>query len=242
MNLAIFDIDGTLTRTLSVDAECYIRAFADEFGLSGFSADWGSYRNYTDSGIADEIFAGSFGRSLEAGEHQRLIARFLFLLSTRKSDNPALFGEVPGAGETLSRLRREPDWKIAIATGCWLESARFKLESAGVDFQGMPLATADDSMIRSRIFRIALKRARQYYRIRHFERVVYVGDGVWDLAMTRELQHPFIGIAEGEKATRLRELGAGVILPDLRDYEAFLNALETAPVPGESGSRSHVDM
>ncbi len=42
MNLAIFDIDGTLTRTLSVDAECYIRAFADEFGLSGFNADWGS--------------------------------------------------------------------------------------------------------------------------------------------------------------------------------------------------------
>ncbi|HOO78137.1 MAG TPA: haloacid dehalogenase-like hydrolase [bacterium] len=232
MNLAIFDVDGTLTKTLDVDAECFVEAFAQEFGITGFSTDWGSYQHYTDSGIADQIYAEATGAGLDAEAHQRLINRFMLLLSSRANDEPELFGEVDGAGETLERLKAEGAWKIAICTGCWLESARYKLQKAGIDPGGIPLATADDSMVRSRIFRMALKRSRQCYRVRHFDRVVYVGDGVWDVAMTRELDHPFIGIGRGDRADRLRGLGAGVVFPDLSDYPAFRRALEEATVPG----------
>jgi len=235
VNLAIFDIDGTLARTVSVDEECYLQAFADEFGIEGINTDWGSYPSYTDSGMADHIFQEKTGESLPTELHQRLIDRFIFLLSRRRHDNPEQFAEVPGAARTLALLREEPNWKIALSTGCWLESARFKLQAAGIDISGIPLATADDSMVRTRIFRMALKRARQFYGIKHFERVVYVGDGTWDAILCRELNHPFVAIADGNSRERLRREGARTFLADYREYDLFLQALEEASVPEAKG-------
>ncbi len=232
MNLVIFDIDGTLTRTLLVDEECYTQAFADEFDITGFSTDWGAYDHYTDSGIAEQIYSEHTGSSIPAPEHQRLIERFVFLLSSRNSDQPGLFEEVPGASGILEQLRRNDIWKAALATGCWLESARFKLRTAGLDFSGLPMATADDSMVRSKIFRIALKRARSLYKIKHFDRVVYVGDGTWDVRMCSELRHPFIGVATEKKTEELANLGARSIIPDYLNQERFFSELETADIPG----------
>ncbi len=33
--LALFDIDGTLTQSNEIDTDCFVGAFADEFGESG---------------------------------------------------------------------------------------------------------------------------------------------------------------------------------------------------------------
>ena len=33
MHLVIFDIDGTLTETMKVDEECFVRSFNDVFGF-----------------------------------------------------------------------------------------------------------------------------------------------------------------------------------------------------------------
>ncbi|MHC5724190.1 MAG: hypothetical protein ACYTXY_08540 [Nostoc sp.] len=35
MQLVIFDIDGTLTNTYKIDENCFVRAFALEFGIFG---------------------------------------------------------------------------------------------------------------------------------------------------------------------------------------------------------------
>jgi beta-phosphoglucomutase-like phosphatase (HAD superfamily) len=34
MHLVMFDIDGTLTKTVRIDEECFARSFSDVFGLS----------------------------------------------------------------------------------------------------------------------------------------------------------------------------------------------------------------
>jgi phosphoglycolate phosphatase-like HAD superfamily hydrolase len=52
-----------------------------------------------------------------------------------------------------------------------------------------------------------------------------VGDGVWDVRAARELGWRFIGIAAGEQAERLREAGAGLIVPNYCPVEAFLALL-----------------
>ena len=232
MKLVIFDVDGTLTRTVEVDSACFVQAFADEFKITDINTDWARYEHYTDSGIADEIFRQKLGRALSPEEHIKLIDRFLFLLGKNAKTSPELFGEIPGAKKTLLRLENEPGWKMAIATGCWLDSAFFKLEKAGIRPQGIPIASADDSMIREKIARLSRKRARSLYRVRHFQRVVYVGDGIWDVRMARRLEIPFLGVGDEEKQKYLSRAGAEHFLPDLRDYDLFLRKLDEADVPG----------
>jgi len=231
MKLVIFDVDGTLTRTVEVDSACFVQAFADEFKITGIDTDWAGYENYTDSGIADEIFRQKLGRALSPEEHVKLIDRFLFLLGKSAKTSPELFGEIPGANKALRLLEKEPDWKKAIATGCWLDSALFKLEKAGIRLKEIPVASADDSMIREKIVRLCRKRARSLYRVRHFRRLVYVGDGIWDVRICARLKIPFLAVADGERRKMLSRAGAAHFLPDFSDYELFLRKLEEAVVP-----------
>lgn len=232
-SLVIFDVDGTLTRTLRVDDDCFTRAFAAEFGVTGIDTDWDSYDSYTDTGIAGEIFRDRLGRPPSLEESARLVERFMALLREEAAAEPGLFQEIPGAAETLTRLREQKDWEISLATGCWLPSALFKLEQAGISGEGIPLATSDDSPVREEIVRLALARSRRFYRTGRFERVVYVGDGVWDVRMSSELKIAFIGIADPKESKLLQSQGAAVIRPDLRNYPGFLRDLARAAVPGK---------
>ncbi len=56
MQLAIFDIDGTLANTNPVDARCYVRAVHDELGVDLSNARWSDFTFVTDSGISVQVF------------------------------------------------------------------------------------------------------------------------------------------------------------------------------------------
>ena len=43
MHLVMFDIDGTLTETMKVDEECFVRSFKDVFGFADINTDWSHY-------------------------------------------------------------------------------------------------------------------------------------------------------------------------------------------------------
>jgi len=43
MQLVIFDIDGTLTDTNKVDADCFVRAFYEEFNILHINQNWQYY-------------------------------------------------------------------------------------------------------------------------------------------------------------------------------------------------------
>jgi hypothetical protein len=40
MNLAIFDIDGTLTESVAVDEVCFVQAFRDVLGIERINTNW----------------------------------------------------------------------------------------------------------------------------------------------------------------------------------------------------------
>ena len=40
MNLAIFDIDGTLTESVAVDEVCFVQAFRDVLGIGSINTNW----------------------------------------------------------------------------------------------------------------------------------------------------------------------------------------------------------
>ena len=68
MRLVVFDIDGTLTDTMGVDATCFVRALSEVCGFSDIDADWSRYKHATDAGIFNEIFQPRVGRLPTADE------------------------------------------------------------------------------------------------------------------------------------------------------------------------------
>jgi phosphoglycolate phosphatase-like HAD superfamily hydrolase len=222
MYLVMFDIDGTLTETMKVDEECFVRSFKDVFGFAEIDTDWSHYPHMTDSGIFHDIFTSRIGRSPTAQDVSRFRQHFIQLLAAASSESP--FAPVAGADRLLSRLAQGGSHRVSLATGGWRDPARLKMASAGMCFDNHPAASADDALDRESIIRLSNQRAAERYR-ESFACTVYVGDGVWDARACRGVGIPFIGIATGSRATRLSAEGAVCVLPDFSDADIFLSTL-----------------
>jgi len=229
MRLAVFDIDGTLTDTNAVDDECFLWAIAKVLDLDAARLDWSAAPHITDAAIAGWLCERHCGRTAAPAELTRMTAIFVDRLQAELAASPARFAPVAGAIGVLQDLSAA-GWTTALATGGWGASARLKLAAAGVSTDDVPLVCADDALTREDLLRLALARATEQTR-GGFERVVSVGDGVWDVRAAAAVGWPFVGVARGAQADRLRAAGADVVLPDLVDRSALLRALERAGVP-----------
>lgn len=209
----------------------FFPALRQELGLSGHSGDWTQYAEPTSEGVFDEIIRKHHGRPMRPDEKQRVQTRLEQLMRA------ALFGEtgriVPTAGapELLRQLKADPSWRLAIATGNWLKEGTVKLESAGLDALDLPIATSDDVRERRRILPLAVDRAKERYKVSDFSRVVYVGDGVWDVASARANGINFLGVGPESRIARLSAAGARSSVKDFADLPAVLTALRTCEVP-----------
>ena len=225
MKLAIFDIDGTLTKTDGVDGLCVVKAFFDSHQIADIDTDWTNYKYVTDSGITFEIFTERLRRAPNEQDIAVFKSCFIKNLSDFTVKDKSLFAEIPNAGLMLENLKAEKDWAIALATGCYYDSAKLKLEQANIDIEDYPNATADDAVSREEILQIAIEKSLKHYRQKEFEKIVSIGDGVWDVKTAKNLGLDFIGIAGGEHAEGLRKEGAEFIIEDFRDYELFIENL-----------------
>ncbi len=215
--LIIFDIDGTLCDTHAVDASCYAETIEHVVGRSLATVDWSSYPEATNAAIARDFLRECGEQEIEIRERQ-IREEFVRRLEDRGRRDPGLFRPIDGALEIINDLRRK-NYSIAIATGCWQESAHAKLRLAGFDVNGVPFASSSDTRRRADIIALAAARAG-----RVVSDAVYVGDGVWDVKAARELGMRFIGI--GKKHELLREHGARSVLASFGDGKAFYDALK----------------
>jgi phosphoglycolate phosphatase-like HAD superfamily hydrolase len=108
---------------------------------------------------------------------------------------------------------------MAVATGNFSGSGRFKLRSAGLNPEGVPMASADDGIHRPQLLQTALRRASSGVTI---ARTLYVGDWTWDIRAAKALDWEFIGIGDEEGEKVLHAEGATRVL---RDFRNFLNEL-----------------
>jgi phosphoglycolate phosphatase-like HAD superfamily hydrolase len=236
MQLAIFDVDGTLANTNPVDAQCFVRAVAEELGVDLRTAKWSDFTYVTDSGITLQIFQRHFGRAPLAEEVSRLQRRFRDLLAESAQRQPESFTAVAGAASALQRLVRDRDWTVAIATGSWQACASVKLQAAGIDIAGIPAAFADDGIAREEILAAAQARACTAHRVARFHRVVSIGDAPWDVRAARRLGLPFAGVRAHGDPAELREGGASHVLRDFTDFNLLLRTLAEAQVPAPDAS------
>lgn len=223
MQLVLFDVDGTLTRSQSIDAEIYLRSLADVFGFADVDSDWSSYSHTTDWGILHEIFETRFGRAPTPSELSAFRTHFVNAIAASALHAP--FREIGGAGQALHQLAGLSLYRVGLATGGWSESARCKMRSAGMHYDAFLSASADDAMSRVSIMQIAIDRIVAHGDGHHPDSIVYVGDGIWDAHACRQLKLPFIGIAAGAHAEKLRQEGAHAVFPDYANMAEFCAAL-----------------
>ena len=222
MNLAIFDIDGTLVHENRVEDACFVGALRESFGFDAVDADWTLYDDVTDTGLVHQLCTQRFGRRANAEEMRRFRDVYSAALVERLVDGDG--GAIPGAITFLEKLRANPEWRIAMATGNFGRLALHKLRRAGIAAADLPMATADDAPRRSDLIRLATARAEDQYGIRSFQHIVSIGDAPWDLRTARELQMPFVAIGE-----RCGTPSSGsAVLTDYLDAEGMMLHLESA--------------
>jgi phosphoglycolate phosphatase-like HAD superfamily hydrolase len=224
--LVIFDLDGTLALTSEVDDSCWVEAAREVLGLESIETDWACYGHSTDEAIALELI--SLRTELPPTEETVHLVRDAFVRRVEAAieQDSKLFQPVPGATTVFARLE-SAGWDVAIATGGWRTTARLKLKAAGVPDAEVPAAHADDAYPREDIIRTAIERARAVSK-KVIDRVVYVGDGRWDVIATERMGIGFVGLAGGERAKVLHAAGAVDVRPDYLDFSAFLSAVDRA--------------
>lgn len=173
MHAVIFDIDGTLLQSASVDDALYRASVTAVLGPVRFRPSLSDYDFVTDSGILSQVLNDN---SLQPNPEQisGVKANFVEALSSHIRENGP-FREVPGAKKMLDSLAASEIHSVAIATGGWLDTALLKLESANFDLTHLPLATSDDHFERTEIMQLALSRLGS-----EFNSITYYGDGPWD--------------------------------------------------------------
>ena len=223
MRLVIFDVDGTLTDTMTIDAHCFLSTFRDVCGFADVESDWSRYTNPTDAGILHEVFELRIGRPPSPTEMAHFREHLVALFRVAAEIRP--FDPVRGAPELLARLKQGNEYSIALATGCWADAARVKMSSAGMRYDDYPSASADDGPERDSIIKLALARAAGSNG-QKLSDVIYVGDGVWDIHACGKVGIHFLGIAANVQKEKLIVAGATHVLPDFSDQARFFASVE----------------
>ena len=226
MHLVMFDIDGTLTKSNEIDNKCFSAANQKAFNIEYVEIDWTGYKNVTDSGITIEMFERFYKRKPTQDELELLKFHFTKKLKNAFLENKDYCTEIDGAVSVFNSLKNKQDYAVALATGCWLDSAKLKLENAGFNYHDTPLATSDDSIERKEIMLISLERAKRKYDMHNFQTITYIGDGVWDYSASKDLGFNFIGIFQNNDKQMLVDAGAEFLIENFKDYKRFFEILE----------------
>lgn len=226
MNLIIFDIDGTLTNTSRVDADCFVRTYASLLDVHDLDIHWNSFPHVTDSGITQYVFHQRFNRNPQAAEIAQVHDHFMHLLREQHAADESQFAEIPGAASIIEQLKAQSEWAVTFATGCWQASAAFKMQAAGIDSAGLPAGFAEDGISREQIVQTAIDRAHVHYGQPHFEQIVSVGDGVWDVRTAKNLNLNFIGIGDPTREQLLRAEGAPHVIEHYQPMDRFYSLLQ----------------
>ena len=189
MKAIIFDIDGTLLESMSVDTELYFSAVTEVLGAVRIR-ELSDYEHVTDSGILAQVLEDN-GHAYDPSVADSI--KSVFVEGIRSHiEEVGCFPAIDGAVQFFEYVRSVSDVRVAIATGGWRESALLKLNSAGFNIDGVPLATGNDAHSRVEIMQLALRQAGD-----EVASVTYFGDAPWDQRACRELGWDLVAVGPG---------------------------------------------
>ena len=211
--LIVFDIDGTLTESVSVHVTAFV-ASLERFGFTRINTDWGSYKHISDSYIFHAQMEAHEDREPSDAERERFESIFDATYVETVGDRRTT--STPGASALLGRLDRA-GIPFCFATGSFRSAAEAKLGVfAGVECLPV-LATASEALSRQEIVGLAIAKACAKHGVASFGRILSIGDGLWDLRTAVSLGLDFVGVAHGAHRERLVAEGAKDVVESFAD-------------------------
>ncbi len=227
--LIIFDVDGTLVYSNKIDSQFFADTYQTIYKKKFPTIDWRHYPHVTDHTIFNAVIQQHFNRRAEQDEIDVFQDHFVSLLENARKERPTEFLQVPYARETIQHLLENEQYVVGIGTGGWQRPACLKLQHVGIPTDQLYLSGADGKETREDITRDAIQKATAVHR--SFERIVYVGDAIWDVTTTHNLSLNFVGIRREGDVHVLQQAGASIVLQDFSDQDRFLQAVDQATPP-----------
>jgi phosphoglycolate phosphatase len=226
--LVLWDIDHTLIENHGVNKEIYASAFEL---LTGRRAE---HPARTDGRTEPEIMRNML-RMHEIESSSDYLARMPEALESATSLKVATLRErgheLPGARAVLSALQAAPGIVQSVLSGNIQPNAVTKLSAfqldGFIDFEVGGYGSDDE--VRANLVSVAQERASSKYGIR-FDKTntVLIGDTPRDVQAGRNGGAHVVAVASGSDSIEaLRAEGAGIVLPDLRDTQAVIAAINS---------------
>lgn len=232
MELVIFDVDGTLVYSERRDSRCFAQAYEQLYSRPFPTLDWNKFPHVTDTTIFDTVIRQHFNRSHDPAEVPPFQELYLSLLRKNRQSQPHLFCEVPGAKTAVQSLGQKENQMIGIGTGGWQQPAALKLKHVGIEVDHRLLSGADGKINREAILQQTIDWAEEING-GAVTRVVYIGDAVWDVRTTRNMQIDFVGVRRLGDVDKLLDAGAQEVIQDYQDKPLFEAAVARAKPPVE---------
>ena len=227
--LVIFDIDGTLLHSNKADSICFSKAFKTIFGFELPSLDWNHYPHTMDTAILDALFKEAGMPHPNEAEVEKFKDHYVALLEEGRKVRPEGFMEVQGARQIVEKLVADENYAVGIGTGGFRKPAFVKLKHVGIDTTHLHMAFANGNYSREDMVNESVSLAKAAHH--DFEKIIYIGDGIWDVRTTRNLGIPFIGVRHKGDHQALHAEGAYHVISDYLDQEEFIDLLKKAKVP-----------
>lgn len=188
MNLIVFDIDDTLTKSENQHQLAFVKAMK-EIGVTEINQNWKEYQHHTDSYILKVNYENNFSQAFDWNMIGNFDQRMSEIMQTLEPVQ-----EIKGARNFVDYLRFEKNYALAFATGSLLQPALLKLKQATIWHVKNLISSSNQHFEREQIVADAVEKAKQYYKVEKFENIISIGDGLWDLKTARNLGVHFIGV------------------------------------------------
>jgi phosphoglycolate phosphatase-like HAD superfamily hydrolase len=221
--LLVFDIDGTLCQTKEIGDDCFVELFEKKYQCDLTGIEWENFVNVTDTALYNDLYKMQFGSDANQMEMQVFKQAYYAALLALTKTKSECFKVVEGANDFLLYCQQN-DIPIAIATGSWLDIALLKMNACGLQTQTIPISSSDDDDTRTGIVTSAIEKSEKQYHIEGFEKVIYFGDGLWDLKCCQALNIPFVGI-DIDDNRKLHHAGVQYIYPNFKEKEKILKEI-----------------
>ncbi|WP_238487757.1 HAD family hydrolase [Actinoplanes flavus] len=222
--LVMWDIDYTLLRGGGVTTRAWKAAFTEVTGVEW--RDTPAFGGRTDTDICTEVFAS---HGVTDCTPERFFARYVEVVHEIRHEFAEQGALMPGVREVLARLAGDPAVVQTLVTGNVPQVAAVKLAAFGLggEFDAEVGGYGTDHAVRAVLVRRCLERAQAKYG-EAFHPVV-IGDTVHDVTAALANGAVAIAVATGRTAAdELAAAGAHVVLPDLADTDAAVEALATS--------------
>jgi phosphoglycolate phosphatase len=224
--LVLWDIDHTLIENHGVNKETYALTFEL---MTGHRAE---HPAMTEGRTEPEIMRNLLrAHGIEPDNEHDL--RMPSALESATSSNAGALRErgheLPGARKALVALKARPNIVQSVLSGNIRANALTKLAVFGLDgymdFEAGGYGSDDE--VRANLVSVAQKRAAEKYGLAfNKSNTILIGDTLRDVQAGRHGGAHVIAVASGSDSMgSLREEGADVVLPDLQDTQAVVDAI-----------------